>query len=81
MQTIATTKSHTRIQKVPKPDGPLVLPAGKGILHMKSYALVLAVFYLVTSAVAFTGCVNSSTLQTAKALDPGKQRILVGGGF
>ena len=28
-----------------------------------------------------TGCVNSSTLQTAKALDPGTQRILVGGGF
>jgi hypothetical protein len=25
--------------------------------------------------------VNSSTLQTAKALDPGKQRILVGGGY
>lgn len=48
---------------------------------MKSYALVLAVFYLVISAVAVTGCVNSSTLQTAKALDPGKQRILVGGGF
>lgn len=30
---------------------------------------------------ALTGCVNSSTLQTAKALDPGKQRILVGGGY
>ncbi len=27
------------------------------------------------------GCVNMSTLQTAKALDPGKQRILVGGGY
>jgi hypothetical protein len=27
------------------------------------------------------GCVNSSTLQTAKALDPGSQRILVGGGY
>lgn len=28
-----------------------------------------------------TACVNSSTLQTAKALDPGHQRVLVGGGF
>ena len=28
-----------------------------------------------------TACVNSSALQTAKALDPGKQRILVGGGY
>ena len=28
-----------------------------------------------------TACVNMSTLQTAKALDPGKQRILVGGGY
>src|SRR5258706_13311140 len=28
-----------------------------------------------------TACVNSSTLQTAKALDPGHQRILVGAGF
>jgi thiazole synthase ThiGH ThiG subunit len=40
---------------------------------MKSLAALLLV--------VFTGCVNSSTLQTAKALDPGKQRILVGGGF
>lgn len=40
---------------------------------MKSAALVLAVLT--------TACVNSSTLQTAKALDPGKQRILVGGGY
>ena len=43
---------------------------------MKSAALALVAFSAVT-----TGCVNSSTLQTAKALDPGKQRILVGGGF
>ena len=28
-----------------------------------------------------TACVNSSTLQTAKALDPGHGRVLVGGGF
>ena len=28
-----------------------------------------------------TACVNSSTLQTAKALSPGHQRVLVGGGF
>jgi hypothetical protein len=28
-----------------------------------------------------TACVNSSTLQTAKALDPGRGRVLVGGGF
>ena len=40
---------------------------------MKSAALVIAVLT--------TACVNSSTLQTAKALDPGKQRILVGGGY
>ena len=43
---------------------------------MKSAALALAVL-----ATAATGCVNSSTLQTAKTLDPGKQRILVGGGY
>ncbi len=40
---------------------------------MKSAALIIAVLT--------TACVNSSTLQTAKALDPGKQRILVGGGY
>ena len=28
-----------------------------------------------------TACVNSSTLQTAKALDPGRGRVLVGGGY
>lgn len=43
---------------------------------MKSAATALLVFSALT-----TGCVNSSTLQTAKALDPGSQRILVGGGF
>ncbi len=37
---------------------------------------------LVLALSAFTtACVNSSTLQTAKALDPGRQRVLVGGGF
>ena len=36
---------------------------------------------LVVSLTIVTGCVNMSTLQTAKALDPGKQRILVGGGY
>lgn len=40
---------------------------------MKSAALAIAVLA--------TACVNSSTLQTAKTLDPGKQRILVGGGY
>ncbi len=40
---------------------------------MKSAALIVAVLT--------TACVNSSTLQTAKTLDPGKQRILVGGGY
>jgi hypothetical protein len=44
---------------------------------MKSAALLLA----TVSAVSAAACVNSSTLQTAKALDPGKQRILVGGGY
>ncbi len=28
-----------------------------------------------------SACVNMSTLQTAKALDPGKQRVLIGGGY
>lgn len=37
---------------------------------------------LVLALSAFTtACVNSSTLQTAKSLDPGSQRVLVGGGF
>jgi len=36
---------------------------------------------LVVSLTIAAGCVNMSTLQTAKALDPGKQRILVGGGY
>ena len=40
-----------------------------------SYALT-AISLALTSA-----CVNMSTLQTAKALDPGRQRILVGGGY
>lgn len=40
---------------------------------MKSCAAVL----IALSA----GCVNISTLQTARALEPGKQQILVGGGF
>lgn len=40
---------------------------------MKSAAAIIAVLA--------TACVNSSTLQTAKALDPGKQRILIGGGY
>ena len=44
---------------------------------MKSAALLLATL----SALSAAACVNSSTLQTAKALDPGKQRILVGGGY
>jgi hypothetical protein len=44
---------------------------------MRSAALFLA----VVSAASAAACVNSSTLQTAKALDPGKQRILVGGGY
>jgi hypothetical protein len=44
---------------------------------MKIAALLLATLSLASAA----ACVNSSTLQTAKALDPGKQRILVGGGY
>jgi hypothetical protein len=44
---------------------------------MKSAALLLATL----SALSAAACVNSSTLQTAKALDPGKQRILIGGGY
>lgn len=43
---------------------------------MKIAAAGLLAFSALTTA-----CVNSSTLQTAKALDPGHQRILVGGGF
>jgi hypothetical protein len=36
---------------------------------------------LVTTLGLTVGCVNMSTLQTAQTLDPGKQRILVGGGY
>lgn len=37
---------------------------------------------LIVISLAFSAaCVNMSTLQTAKALDPGKQRVLVGGGY
>jgi hypothetical protein len=43
---------------------------------MKSAALLVGALTVLTTA-----CVNSSTLQTAKTLDPGKQRILVGGGY
>jgi hypothetical protein len=43
---------------------------------MKIAAASLLAFSALTTA-----CVNSSTLQTAKALDPGRQRVLVGGGF
>lgn len=41
----------------------------------------LSVLGILTLGALTTGCVNMSTLQTAKALDPGKQRILVGGGY
>ena len=41
---------------------------------------IAAASLLALSALT-TACVNSSTLQTAKALDPGRQRILVGGGY
>lgn len=43
---------------------------------MKTAAALVLAFSAFTTA-----CVNSSTLQTAKALDPGRQRVLVGGGF
>lgn len=43
---------------------------------MKTAAASILAFSALT-----TGCVNSSTLQTAKALDPGTQRILIGGGY
>jgi hypothetical protein len=43
---------------------------------MKIAAASLLAFSALTTA-----CVNSSTLQTAKALDPGRGRVLVGGGF
>lgn len=43
---------------------------------MKTAAAGILAFSALTTA-----CVNSSTLQTAKALDPGHQRVLVGGGF
>ena len=44
-------------------------------------AVNLSVLGLLTLGALTSGCVNMSTLQTAKALDPGKQRILVGGGY
>jgi hypothetical protein len=43
---------------------------------MKTGTALTLISVAVTSA-----CVNMSTLQTAKSLDPGKQRILVGGGY
>lgn len=43
-------------------------------------AVNLSVVGLLAGVLA-SGCVNMSTLQTAKTLDPGKQRILVGGGY
>ena len=43
---------------------------------MKFAAASLIAFSALTTA-----CVNSSTLQTAKAMDPGQQRVLVGGGY
>lgn len=44
-------------------------------------AVNLSVLATLTLGALTAGCVNMSTLQTAKALDPGKQRILVGGGY
>lgn len=44
-------------------------------------AVNLSVLGILTLGALTAGCVNMSTLQTAKALDPGKQRILVGGGY
>lgn len=44
-------------------------------------AVNLSVLATITLGALTAGCVNMSTLQTAKALDPGKQRILVGGGY
>lgn len=41
----------------------------------------LSILATLTLGALTAGCVNMSTLQTAKALDPGKQRILVGGGY
>jgi hypothetical protein len=43
---------------------------------MKTGGALILVSLALTSA-----CVNMSTLQTAKALDPGKQRVLIGGGY
>lgn len=46
---------------------------------MKSACVVL--YGSLTLIIGITGCVNTSALQTARALEPGQQRILVGGGF
>ena len=43
-------------------------------MHTVKHGLLISIAFVA-------GCVNISTLQTAKALDPGKQRVLVGGGF
>src|SRR5512143_1575811 len=67
-------QAHTK--KLPRGRRRLVLPPRKESSTMKSAAAAILLFSALT-----TGCVNSSTLQTAKALDPGSQRILVGGGF
>src|SRR5688500_888555 len=60
-------------KKVPNDGSHFVLPPRKETEPMKSAALVITVLS--------AACVNSSTLQTAKALDPGKQRALVGGAY
>src|SRR3954463_5838850 len=67
--------AHTHTKSTHSETAPR-LTTTKGNLHMK-FAAALAIALSALTA----GCVNSSTLQTAKALDPGQQRILVGGGF
>src|SRR5256885_12384028 len=67
------THTHTKSSRTTEA---LRLTTGKGNFIMKFVAGSLFVLSALTA-----GCVNSSTLQTAKALDPGSQRILVGGGY
>src|SRR5262249_54297397 len=82
-QTIENTATHVirimqpsnvmRMKKSSPPDEPARFTAERRHQPMKSWGAVI---------LAFTaGCVNLSTLQTARALEPGKQQILVGGGF
>src|SRR5690606_27680166 len=67
---------RTHHKKFPVRDGASSYHRERNPPPMKIAAAGILAFSALTTA-----CVNSSTLQTAKALSPGHQRVLVGGGF